>query len=101
MSIDLYKSLNQATDFGLRNHIQRSAVSIPSNIAEGYERNSNKEFVQFLHIAKGSCSELRTQLYIAMKTGLLGKEHGVEFIERSRKISSMLYKLIEVRKERF
>lgn len=52
--------------FGLANQIQRAAVSIPSNIAEGYGRNSNKEMIRFLSIAKGSLYEVETQLYIAI-----------------------------------
>jgi four helix bundle protein len=52
-------------DFGLRDQARRSAISIPSNIAEGYERKSNTEFIRFLFIAKGSAGELRTQLYLA------------------------------------
>ena len=51
----VYESLKKTTDYGLRDQMQRSAVSIPSNIAEGYERNSNKEFIQYLYIAKASC----------------------------------------------
>ena len=63
---DLYKSLNDLKDFGFKDQITRSALSIPSNIAEGYERNSNKEIANFLNYAKGSAGELRTQLYIGI-----------------------------------
>jgi len=56
-------------DFGLRDQVRRAAVSIMSNIAEGFERGRPAEFHQFLSIAKGSCAELRTQLYVALDVG--------------------------------
>ena len=58
-------------DYGLKNQIQRSVISVSSNIAEGFERGSKREFIQFLYIAKGSCGELRSQLYIAKDLGYL------------------------------
>ena len=66
---DIYRLTNSSRfmgDVGLRSQMQRAAVSIVSNIAEGFERRSNKEFSQFLNIAKASAGEVRAQLYIAL-----------------------------------
>ncbi|NOY59878.1 MAG: four helix bundle protein [Calditrichaeota bacterium] len=98
---DVYKSLEKCRDFSLRDQMQRAAVSIPSNIAEGFERHSNKDFIRFLYIAQGSCAELRTQIYIAIEIGVLAKDQSNELLEKTRKISAMLYKLIKTRKEKF
>ena len=61
-------------DFGLRNQIRRAAVSIASNIGEGFERDGEREFIQFLSQAKGSCGEVRTQLRIARDLGYLTED---------------------------
>ncbi|MBE0511209.1 MAG: four helix bundle protein [Chromatiales bacterium] len=64
---------NFSRDFGLREQIRRAAVSTMSNIAEGFERSAPNEFHQFLVVAKASCAEVRSQLYIAMDVGYLSK----------------------------
>lgn len=68
--------------YGLSDQLKRSAVSIPSNIAEGAARNSSKEFVQYLYIALGSASELETQLIISKKVGFLSETDIFETLER-------------------
>lgn len=81
-------------DFALVNQIRRAAISILSNIAEGFERNGDKEFIQFLTIAKGSCGEVRAQLYIALDQKYLEEKEFVfiqnKLIETSRIISGLI-----------
>ena len=101
LTTDIYRSFFYCKDFGFRDQIRRSAVSVPSNISEGYERQTNKEFIQFLFIAKGSTAELRTQLYLAKEFKYLEDEIADEYIERTRKISAMTTKLIKARRENF
>jgi four helix bundle protein len=72
--------------YGLTSQIRRSAVSIPSNIAEGAARHSRKEFIQFLHIASGSVAELETQLLLAIRIGLLSGDHIISHVEEVRKL---------------
>ena len=64
-----------ARDFGLRDQIRRAAVSVMSNIAEGFDRGGNREMIQFLFIAKGSVAEVQAQLYVALDAGYLNQEH--------------------------
>ena len=70
---DIYQETHHWSDFALRDQLRRSAISIASNIAEGSDRGSDKEFIRFLHIAKASAEECRTQLYIAFLVGLLSE----------------------------
>ena len=98
LTVNIYKVFQNCKDFGFKDQITRSSLSIPSNISEGYERESNKEFIRFLNIAKESCGELRAQLYIAIEISYLSKELGKEFIAQALEISYMISSLIKKRK---
>jgi four helix bundle protein len=63
LCVAIYRAFGSCREYGFKDQIGRAALSVPSNIAEGYERSSSKEFARFLKIAKGSCGELRSQLY--------------------------------------
>jgi four helix bundle protein len=101
LSKDIYQNFAECNDFGFSDQIRRAAVSIPSNIAEGFDRQTNKELIQFLFIAKGSVAELRTQLYLAIAFNYVDKTTGLELLEDTRKISAMLFRWIQVRKTKF
>jgi four helix bundle protein len=90
LCVSLYKARAGSREYGLRDQITRSALSIPSNIAEGYERNATREFVRYLKISKGSCGELRIQLYIAVEIGTIEKIAGLEFVAEAVEIAKML-----------
>jgi four helix bundle protein len=83
-----------AKDYGLRDQIRRAAVSVGSNIAEGYERGGNREFVQFLSQAKGSCGEVRAQLHFALDQDYLSVQLHRDLVDRSKEVSRMLAGLI-------
>jgi four helix bundle protein len=82
-------------DFGLRDQMRKAAVSIVSNIAEGFERDGDKEFVQFLFVAKGSCGELRSQLYIAHDRRYVTDEEFSELFGATLEVSRMISGLIK------
>jgi four helix bundle protein len=95
LAVRIYEVLKDCKDFGLKDQMTRSAVSISSNIAEGAERNSKQEFIRFLHISKGSAAELRTQVYIAKQIGIINTGLEKELVDELKKISSMLHALIK------
>lgn len=97
LTIDIYEILKECRDYGFKDQIQRAAVYILSNIAEGFERNRPKEIVQFLYIAKGSYGEVRAQLHLAKALGYIPSDIANTFIQQSAKISAQLYNLIQYR----
>jgi len=90
----IYNLFKKCKDFGFKDQIQRSSVSIPSNIAEGFERQTNKEFIRFLYYAKGSCGELRTQIYLAIKLNYISETEQDKLIEQTKRLSLKITKLI-------
>jgi four helix bundle protein len=102
MSMDLVEKVYKLTlgfpseeKYGLVSQIQRSAVSIPSNISEGAGRNSNKEFKNFLGIANGSINELSTQLELSVRVGYIKEENLFEILELLTQIQKMNFTLIK------
>jgi len=98
LAVEIYKVLKTCNDLGFRDQMQRAAISVASNIAEGSERNSVTEFNRFLNIAKGSVAKLRTQLYIAAKVGILSPENSAPFVAESKEISKMIQGLCSLLK---
>lgn len=98
LAVSVYQVLKDCRDYGLKDQMTRAAISIPSNIAEGAERDSKAEFVRFLHIAKGSAAELRTQVYIARQIGSMNPEKTRALVDELKAISSMLHGLIKSQK---
>ncbi len=93
INLKIYKLSNKGTftrDFGLRDQIRRASVSVLSNIAEGFERNGNKEFGQFLSIAKASAGEIRSQLYIAKDLEYITDEEFLDTVNGLLEISKMI-----------
>ncbi|MDP5254331.1 MULTISPECIES: four helix bundle protein [unclassified Vibrio] len=100
LTVEIYKHLEKCRDFGFKDQITRSALSIPSNIAEGYERASPKEFANFLNYAKGSCGELRTQIYIGLEINYIEQTVATRWLKETAEISRMLASFIKTKKNK-
>ena len=98
LSADIYIQLRDLRDFGFKDQITRSGLSIPSNVAEGFERESQKENINFLSYAKGSCGELRCQTYIGVDIKYIPKDVGKKWLQEATEISGMLSGLIKTKK---
>lgn len=96
LCLGIYRATGEgmfARDFGLRDQIRRASVSVMSNIAEGFERNSRAEFARFISIARGSAGEVRSQLYLARELGYVGEEEGSVLLAACSEVTRILVSL--------
>ena len=95
--MNIYKQFNQCRDYSYKDQIQRAAISIMNNIAEGFERRTNKELINFLYIAKGSCGEVRSMLYLARElnyiTDIENEKLMISCVEISRILAGFIKSL--------
>ncbi len=86
---------NLSRDYGLKSQLQRSVISVSSNIAEGFDRGSKLEFIQFLYVARGSCAELRSQLFIAKDLGYIKSDEFKNLCDSAVNVSKQINGFIE------
>lgn len=95
LTVTIYRIFKSNHDFGFRNQVQRASVSIMNNIAEGFERKGNKEFKNFLYIAKGSCAEVRSMLLLAVELKYITQTDFGSLLSQIEEIARMLSGLIK------
>lgn len=95
LAVSIYVLFKDVKDYGFKDQIQRAAVSVMNNIAEGFERRSNKEFIQFLYIAKGSCGEVRSMLVLALELNYIDKSEFENLHNLSLETSKIITGLIK------
>lgn len=93
--VDIYQFMKENRDFGFKDQIQRAAVSIMNNVAEGSEYQSDATFVRYLNIAKGSCAEVKSMLYLCEDLGYCYKEDRERLQAQLLSITSGIYKMIQ------
>ncbi len=91
----IYRQFNPLRDFSFEDQICRASVSISNNIAEGFDRHTSKEFSRFLYIAKASCAEVKSMLYLAQKLDYIEEKQVTELISSSEGISKIIRGLIK------
>ncbi len=101
LSVEVYKYFKNCKDYGFKDQITRSSLSIPSNIAEGMEKSYQKEKIRFFEITKGSIAELITQIYIGIEIKYIKKDIGLNWIKSLNEISKMLSGLSKYHKENY
>ena len=90
LTLGIYTSFKDCKDYGFKDQIQRASVSIMNNIAEGFERLGDKEFKRFLFIAKASCGEVRSMLYLSHDLGYLSREETRKYYDLSVEVSKLI-----------
>ena len=93
LSVEIYKHFKTCVDYGFKDQITRSSLSVASNIAEGFEKDSDKEKMRFIEIAKGSLAELMTQIYIGIEIDYIEKSLGIGWAKEAEALAKMLSSL--------
>ena len=95
LAVVIYKTFENSRDFGFRDQIQRASVSISNNIAEGFDRMSDKDFKRFLYFSLASNSEVRSMLYLAVRLNFISEVSAKKLIDNSNEIARMIFGLIK------
>ncbi len=95
LTLNIYKTFSNCKDFSFKNQVERASISVMNNIAEGFERQTNKDFRNFLFIAKGSCGEVRSMLSVAENLKYITKEDYASIHKQTVEISRILSGLIK------
>ena len=94
VTVELYAILNTINDYGFRNQIQKAVISISNNLAEGFERGSDRDFKRFLFISQGSCSEVKSMLHLGLRLNYFSSYQFARLLEGITEIGRMLFGLI-------
>lgn len=95
LAVDVYKTYSGLKDFAFKDQIQRAAISISNNIAEGFERQGDKEFIRFLYVSLASCSEVKSMLYLSNRLKFTRQEETDNLINQSNEVSKIITGLIK------
>ncbi len=96
----IYKTFQELRDFGFKDQIFRAVISISNNIAEGFDRSSDADFIRFLYYALGSCSEVKSMLYLSIRLNILNNEKAILLLSHVSEISKIINGLIKSLKAR-
>ena len=95
LAVEIYESFRDLRDFGFRDQITRAVVSVSNNIAEGFDRSGNREFIRFLYIASASCSEVKSMLYLSERLGYISIEKRENLMGKTIEVSKIINGLVK------